>query len=477
MQAANISFLLCFLVVGAAEAATEPQKRRAHVPYVRAATTCIAHQVRRQLGQDRAAESVSAALKTGILLCRETVERMVAKHDRIFGAGTGRKFLEGAYAADLPRAVSAQIAGPLQLTNAPTAVLLLTGSCKRHVVRETNRTSTCAGVLLNTTYADGRSGFYFVSDGTALTFSGLGPNQVKPHPDTAVQPIDLVIMGSGTGYLKSKAVGQCEFSNPNLGPVEVKCRAVADTGVFDAAFVSDGTPPKALDPDILVGNQALMWLQRWVPQMVYNDHTLANEEVPRPAPRTWKGMDENLRAATLKAQRLGTARQGTNRFSATAALASDFSWFVGKRGSSDCLDLDVGSHGTPPTLEVTLCFEPGSLRLQLKGRPEDPYRMAALRYSDDVIAFGRIAFHAKSKAVILMPTFQMASEDRSAIFLTQADSWSPGPQEHEPPDTTLFEFDRGGDRFRFEAKLPEEVASFVKRHLRITQSPPASISE
>ena len=72
---------------------------------------------------------------------------------------------------------------------------------------------------MNTNWPNGRSGFYFTSDGTALTFSGLGNEQVKPHPDQAVQPIDLVIISRAvrptdtvvTSSVRLKAVGQCEF--------------------------------------------------------------------------------------------------------------------------------------------------------------------------------------------------------------------------------------------------------------------------
>ena len=145
-------------------------------------------------------------------------------------------------------------------------------------------------MLVNTNWPNGRSGFYFTSDGTALTFSGLGNEQVKPHPDQAVQPIDLVIISQAvrptdtvvTSSVRLKAVGQCEFSNPVHRQSLFSCRAVTENGVFEAAFVTDGKPPQPLD----------LGQERHLPpdQLIYNDHTLQHHEArsaalpPRPTP-------------------------------------------------------------------------------------------------------------------------------------------------------------------------------------------------
>ncbi len=131
--------------------------------------------------------------------------------------------------------------------------------------------------------------------------------------------------------------------------------------------------------------------------------------------------------------------------------------------------MDVGSSVGTPVLEVTLCAEAGSLIVQVKRHPEDAYGVAALAYSD-VIAFGRIVLEANSQPTLVMPSFQTTSGDGLAIFTSLPNSWSVGPESGRP-DKMLFEFDRDGTGFRFEAELPDEVGSFVAQQVRTAQSP------
>jgi hypothetical protein len=116
------------------------------------------------------------------------------------------------------------------------AVGTLSGSCEKLLIAGKD-TASCGAVLLNTTYRDSRSGFYFVTrDGAALTFSGIGKQQVKPHADRAVQPIDLIIFGFQGIHEKQRAVGECDFTNPHNGPSRIICRATTDKGTFGADF-------------------------------------------------------------------------------------------------------------------------------------------------------------------------------------------------------------------------------------------------
>lgn len=133
--------------------------------------------------------------------------------------------------------------------NPVTALATLQGTCERLVIAGRDATPACDGKLLNTNYRDSRSGFYFVTkDGAALTFSGLGKRQVKPHPDRAVQPIDLVIFGYGGQHDRAPAVGECDFTNPEARPSRITCRASTAGGVFEAVFLTDGRPPKVTHP-------------------------------------------------------------------------------------------------------------------------------------------------------------------------------------------------------------------------------------
>lgn len=134
-------------------------------------------------------------------------------------------------------------------SNPVTALATLQGTCERLTIAGKDATASCDGKVLNTNYRDSRSGFYFVTkDGATLTFSGLGKNQVKPHPDRAVQPIDLVIFGYGGRHDRARAVGHCDFTNPESRPSRITCRASTGGGDFEAVFLTDGRPPKITHP-------------------------------------------------------------------------------------------------------------------------------------------------------------------------------------------------------------------------------------
>lgn len=127
-----------------------------------------------------------------------------------------------------------------------TGFASLNGRCERLLVpKGIGPSKRCAGKLLNTSYSNGRSGFYFVTDsGLTVTFTGLGHDQVKLGKDRATQPIDGVIVTSKGKTTQFKAVGECKFSNPNNGPAPVNCRATTERGNFEARFMSDGRPPE-----------------------------------------------------------------------------------------------------------------------------------------------------------------------------------------------------------------------------------------
>jgi hypothetical protein len=123
------------------------------------------------------------------------------------------------------------------------------GTCERLVIGGRDLTGQCTGTLLNTSYATGRVGFYFVTnDGGALTFTGMGTSQVKPDQDTALQPVDGVIFGFKGQFDKAKAVGTCRYTNPYARPGTIRCRAETQGGVFAADFVTDGKPPEVAKP-------------------------------------------------------------------------------------------------------------------------------------------------------------------------------------------------------------------------------------
>lgn len=142
--------------------------------------------------------------------------------------------------------VAASPAGAKQ--NKQTSIMGLTGTCTKLIVNGKDRTADCAGKLLNTAYADSRTGFYFVAgEDLVLTFSGVGARQVKLDEDHVVMPIDLVILGFKGQNDKITAVGTCSFANPYSGPVPITCKAEGALGTFEGSFMTDGSKPTRHD--------------------------------------------------------------------------------------------------------------------------------------------------------------------------------------------------------------------------------------
>jgi hypothetical protein len=95
-------------------AQTEAQKRRAHLPYVKAATDCFANGI---LANETAMRHAEAGrwydALSAVQTCGFAVRQMVTQHDLIYGGG-GEDFFKGPYVADLPRAISARVKPELE---------------------------------------------------------------------------------------------------------------------------------------------------------------------------------------------------------------------------------------------------------------------------------------------------------------------------------------------------------------------------
>ena len=93
---------------------SDTRKWKVLLPTVRAVTDCIARGIAASptaLSYARQ-ENWIEAVKSTVEECRSVGSRLVAEHDRLYGPGTGKTFVEGPYATDLPRAVKARI-GPV----------------------------------------------------------------------------------------------------------------------------------------------------------------------------------------------------------------------------------------------------------------------------------------------------------------------------------------------------------------------------
>lgn len=93
-------------------ALTEGQKRRVHLPYVRAATDCIARSILAAPEATRLArigqwnDAVFAGPKN---YCQSEISALVGTHDQLYGAGTGQPFFIGPYFSDLARALGTRL--------------------------------------------------------------------------------------------------------------------------------------------------------------------------------------------------------------------------------------------------------------------------------------------------------------------------------------------------------------------------------
>jgi len=104
---------------------SETRKRKALLPAVRATSECIAQGILRSptaLGyarQNKWSETVQSMPEA----CKALGSNLIAEHDRLYGPGTGKAFVEGPYASDLPRALKARIRPALKRQAAASAVV------------------------------------------------------------------------------------------------------------------------------------------------------------------------------------------------------------------------------------------------------------------------------------------------------------------------------------------------------------------
>ncbi len=86
---------------------TDAQKRKVHLPYIRAATNCLADSVRNDPNLLNAVQKnqLIGLVSNKMGICGDAVAKMIAEHDRLYGIGTGVAFYQGAYLNDLSRAL------------------------------------------------------------------------------------------------------------------------------------------------------------------------------------------------------------------------------------------------------------------------------------------------------------------------------------------------------------------------------------
>src|SRR5215204_5522141 len=101
------------------------RKWRELLPTVRATTDCIAQGIAASpttLSHARQ-ENWLEAVKSMPEECKRLGSRLITEHDRLYGPDTGKAFVEGPYASDLPRALKARIRPALKRQAAQSATV------------------------------------------------------------------------------------------------------------------------------------------------------------------------------------------------------------------------------------------------------------------------------------------------------------------------------------------------------------------
>jgi len=116
------------------------------------------------------------------------------------------------------------------------------GVCEKFSIAGKPTTKECTGKLLNTTYADGRVGFYFTfKRGSIITFSGY--DRPNPTKDTDLISVDKIIFSVGGATREFAATGSCRYGNFRAGHKRVTCKGSSDDGQpFEAVFRMTSPP-------------------------------------------------------------------------------------------------------------------------------------------------------------------------------------------------------------------------------------------
>lgn len=126
-----------------------------------------------------------------------------------------------------------------------SALTILKGDCGRLIMAGNDASPYCKGMITNTSYKTGRSGFVFLAGDTAIiTFSGQDHAAVGDNAFITLDKVIFTLVGMGTPPNTIAAKGKCNYSNPfNGNHARITCNATTTSGAFNATFVSDGEEP------------------------------------------------------------------------------------------------------------------------------------------------------------------------------------------------------------------------------------------
>jgi len=123
----------------------------------------------------------------------------------------------------------------------------ISGECIK-LVHAGHPVDGCKNILVNVNYSTGASVYWFMTDHAILSFAGDGSRRVKQGSNIVIQSIERVILADAVNEeddpKEDDAVGFCRFGDPTKRGMMVECMAHTPAGLYEAAFLADGAPPK-----------------------------------------------------------------------------------------------------------------------------------------------------------------------------------------------------------------------------------------
>ena len=129
---------------------------------------------------------------------------------------------------------------------APQNVVSVDGTCQRLVIEGRSLAGNCGATVLQTIYADGRTGFYISAADGSRVFAFSGFEQSFSGQTEVTQKLDKVIL-IGEPATSIPVTGTCTYGNPYAGPMTIFCDAADQSGNrYRFEFLTDGSEPEIL---------------------------------------------------------------------------------------------------------------------------------------------------------------------------------------------------------------------------------------
>jgi hypothetical protein len=128
----------------------------------------------------------------------------------------------------------------------PPGTWTVQGECKRFIVRNERRTSSCTGDVTRTKFSDGTITFRFSDGKNWLIFRMKEASARLWQNYKTILTVDGVAFGeagSEPGFVVKVAGAECSYAAPYQGQANVNCTALVDFQMWAATVETDGHLP------------------------------------------------------------------------------------------------------------------------------------------------------------------------------------------------------------------------------------------